>query len=344
MRSRSSRTPIFSSAASSFSLAWRPCWTSQRSCVRSIERARRAGRARDAILAAELVDDRAGDPGPRVLLERGALGGIEAVDRLDDGDEAARDEVVELAVRGELARLARGEVLDHRRVGEDEPVARARSRRASFQARQSDSASGPVRRRPSSGPRRHRTFGGRFRDLRGGGRMRGKVPWGRPPRSRGKGRPDLHRPSSSRDPDPQIRVTSRPVSATPFEGRRGEGHASHCVQRGRLPTPGDSSQRGAARPSRCTPLRCGARSSPGSRRQRRACRRSMRAVPCSVRARRAHAQVHGEAPRHGRRDPPRHDAASGLAQPPVDRRRAPRRRPRAASSCAPGSGSSSWSR
>ena len=63
-----------------------------------------------------------GDARPRVLLERRALGGVEAVDRLDEGDEPARDEVVELAVRRELARLARREVLDHRRVGEDEPV------------------------------------------------------------------------------------------------------------------------------------------------------------------------------------------------------------------------------
>ena len=125
VRSRSSGTPIFSSAASSCSFGV-PAVLDEELLLRPVDRTgERAGGAGHAILAAELVDDRAGDARPGVLLERGALDGIEPVDRLDDGDEAARDQVVELAVGRELARLARREVLDHRRVGENEPVARA---------------------------------------------------------------------------------------------------------------------------------------------------------------------------------------------------------------------------
>src|SRR5262249_48650482 len=86
--------------------------------------ARATDRARRPVLPAELVDDRAGDPRPGVLLERGALARVEAVDRLDQRQDPARDEVVELAVRRQLAHLAGGEVPDHRRVGEHELVAR----------------------------------------------------------------------------------------------------------------------------------------------------------------------------------------------------------------------------
>src|SRR5262249_58181983 len=46
-----------------------------------------------------------------------------AVDRGDQGQQAAGDEVVQLAVGRQLAHLAAGQVLDHRSVGEDEPVA-----------------------------------------------------------------------------------------------------------------------------------------------------------------------------------------------------------------------------
>src|SRR5262249_49823281 len=82
--------------------------------------------ARRPVLPTKLVDDRAGDPRPCVLLERGALARVEAVDRLDQREDAARDEVVELAMRRQLAHLAGGEIPDHRRVGEHELIARAR--------------------------------------------------------------------------------------------------------------------------------------------------------------------------------------------------------------------------
>src|SRR5581483_10747927 len=85
-----------------------------------------AQRARRPVLPSQLVHDRAAHPGPRVLLERGALAGIEAIDGLDQRDEAARDEVVELPVSGELTRLAGRDVGHHRRVRQDELVASTR--------------------------------------------------------------------------------------------------------------------------------------------------------------------------------------------------------------------------
>ena len=83
-------------------------------------------RARGPVLLAQLVDEGAGDARPGVLLEAGSLDGIEAVDRFHQRDEAGRREIVELAVRRQLANLARGDVANHRRVGEDELVTRAR--------------------------------------------------------------------------------------------------------------------------------------------------------------------------------------------------------------------------
>ena len=49
--------------------------------------------------------------GPRVLLERRALGGVEAVDGRDQRDQAARDEVVELAVGGSSRALRQARYL-----------------------------------------------------------------------------------------------------------------------------------------------------------------------------------------------------------------------------------------
>ena len=80
-------------------------------------------RARGPVLLAQLVDERAGDPCPGVLLEAGTLDGVETVDRLHQRHEAGRRQVVELAVSRELANLARGDVANHRRIRQDEPVA-----------------------------------------------------------------------------------------------------------------------------------------------------------------------------------------------------------------------------
>ncbi len=75
---------------------------------------------------AKLVHDRSADPGPGVLLERRALDRVEAVDGRDQRHQPARHEVVELAVGRNGPRLARGQVLDHRSVGEHEAVAGSR--------------------------------------------------------------------------------------------------------------------------------------------------------------------------------------------------------------------------
>ena len=63
-------------------------------------------RAGGPVLLAQLVDERAGDPRPGVLLEAGTLDGVETVDRFHQRDEAGRREVVELAMSRELANLA----------------------------------------------------------------------------------------------------------------------------------------------------------------------------------------------------------------------------------------------
>ena len=83
-----------------------------------------AERARGPVLAAELVEHGAVDAGPGELLERGALLRVVAVDRGDQRLEAAGDEVLDLAAGRELADLLEDDVLDQRRVGHDQAVAR----------------------------------------------------------------------------------------------------------------------------------------------------------------------------------------------------------------------------
>ena len=82
-----------------------------------------AQRARRPVVAAQLVEHRAVDPGPRELLERGALVGVVAVDRADQRLEAAGDEVLDLAAGRDLADLLVDDVLDHRREREHQAVA-----------------------------------------------------------------------------------------------------------------------------------------------------------------------------------------------------------------------------
>ena len=85
-----------------------------------------ADRPRRPVLAAQLVEHGAVDARPQELLERGALGGVVAVDRGDERLEPARDVVVGLLVGGDLADLAVDDVLDQRRVGHDQPVPQPR--------------------------------------------------------------------------------------------------------------------------------------------------------------------------------------------------------------------------
>ena len=82
-----------------------------------------AQRARRPVLAAELVEHGAVDAGPGELLERGALLRVVAVDRGDQGLEAAGDEVLDLAAGRQLADLLEDDVLDERGVGHDQAVA-----------------------------------------------------------------------------------------------------------------------------------------------------------------------------------------------------------------------------
>jgi hypothetical protein len=82
-----------------------------------------AQRARRPVLAAELVEHRAVDAGPCELLERGALGRVETVDRGDQGLEAAGDEVLGVAAGRQFADLLEDDVLDERRVRHHETVA-----------------------------------------------------------------------------------------------------------------------------------------------------------------------------------------------------------------------------
>ncbi len=82
-----------------------------------------AQRARRPVLPAQLVEHGAVDAGPRELLERGALGRVVAVDRGDQGLEAAGDEVLDLAARRQLADLLEDDVLHERREGHHEAIA-----------------------------------------------------------------------------------------------------------------------------------------------------------------------------------------------------------------------------
>jgi hypothetical protein len=82
--------------------------------------------ARDPVQGAQLVDDRALDAGDRVGLELDLALEVEALDRVDQADQAVGDQVGLLDVRGEAARHAAGDVLHERRVGHHELLAGGR--------------------------------------------------------------------------------------------------------------------------------------------------------------------------------------------------------------------------
>jgi hypothetical protein len=72
----------------------------------------RAHRARDPVERAELVDDRALDPGDRERLELDLAVGVEALDRADQPEEAVGDEIRLLHVGRKARGHAAGDVLD----------------------------------------------------------------------------------------------------------------------------------------------------------------------------------------------------------------------------------------
>ena len=84
----------------------------------------RAHRARHPVERAQLVDDRAADAGDRVGLELDLPREIEALDRGDQPAEPVGDQVGLLDVGGQPRAHPPGDVLDQRRVGDHQPLAR----------------------------------------------------------------------------------------------------------------------------------------------------------------------------------------------------------------------------
>ena len=84
-----------------------------------------ADRARDPVDRAQLVDDRAADPADRVGLELDGALEVELLDRVDQPEDAVRDEVGLLDVRRQADADPAGDVLDQRRVVQDQPLAQA---------------------------------------------------------------------------------------------------------------------------------------------------------------------------------------------------------------------------
>jgi hypothetical protein len=84
-----------------------------------------ADRPRRPVLAAHLVEHRAVDPRPGVLLERRALRRVVPVDGMDHRLQADRDEVLGLHARRHLADLAVDDELDERCERQDEAVPQA---------------------------------------------------------------------------------------------------------------------------------------------------------------------------------------------------------------------------
>ena len=82
--------------------------------------------ARHPVEGPQLVDDRALDARDRVGLELDLALEVEALDRVDQADQAVGDEIGLLDVRRQAARHAAGDVLDEGRVGDDELLARPR--------------------------------------------------------------------------------------------------------------------------------------------------------------------------------------------------------------------------
>ncbi len=84
-----------------------------------------ANRARHPVERAQLVDDRALDPGHGEGLELDLAVGIESLDRADQPEQAVGDQVGLLDVGREPGRHPAGDELDQRRVGDDEALPRA---------------------------------------------------------------------------------------------------------------------------------------------------------------------------------------------------------------------------
>ena len=82
-----------------------------------------ADRARDPVDRAQLVDDRAADAADRVGLELDRPLEVELLDRVDQPEDAVGDQVGLLDVRRQADADPAGDVLDQRRVVQDQPLA-----------------------------------------------------------------------------------------------------------------------------------------------------------------------------------------------------------------------------
>jgi len=82
----------------------------------------RAHRPRDPVERAQLVDDRAPDARDRIGLELDLAREIEAFDRRDQPEQAVGDEIGLVDVGGEPRAHPPRDVLDERRIGDDETL------------------------------------------------------------------------------------------------------------------------------------------------------------------------------------------------------------------------------
>ena len=103
----------------------------------------RADRARHPVERAQLVDDRAADARDRVGLELDVALDVEALDRVDQPEQAVGDEILVVHVRRQAAADAAGDELDERRVGEDQARAQALVARATVLAPERQRVLGP---------------------------------------------------------------------------------------------------------------------------------------------------------------------------------------------------------
>jgi hypothetical protein len=85
-----------------------------------------ADRARDPVDGPQLVDDGPADPADRVGLELDRAVEVELVDGVDQPEDAVRHQVGLLDVRRQAHADPAGDVLDQRRVVQDQPLAQSR--------------------------------------------------------------------------------------------------------------------------------------------------------------------------------------------------------------------------
>ena len=165
-----------------------------------------AHRARHPVHRAKLVDDRALDARDRVGLELDVAPEVEALDRADQAEEAVRDEVSLLHVRREAAPEAAGDVLDERRVREDQAIAQGTVAGALELAPECVGVEGGLHER-----QKDMTPAAPLPALRSGGSPSGTPATPSPPSRRREGRPRLRSPRR----EPPARAAAIAIAAKP---------------------------------------------------------------------------------------------------------------------------------